>query len=617
VRTLIAKGLLLAVLSVHSQAQAGVLSRIFGKENAAEVPAGAIQFEASLTKAGLPENLNRAMDAASVLVRGSGTPVQGSPELLNRARGDYRRLLAVLYNFGYYSPSISIRLNGQEASEIPLSAQFSSPVKVDVSVSPGPEFRFGTVSIGPLVSTLSENTAFQKGQVARADVISAAGQNAIQAWRSKGYALARITKRSATANHDQSLLDVAIEIDPGPLMSIGAISVDGTDRVDEDFVLYLSDLHRTDRFDPADLELARKRLIRSGAFKSVQIHEGEPPNRSTELPLALQVSESPRRKFGFGASVSSSDGAKLEGYWMHRNLFGRAERLRFDASIEGLGARGSPGNFDYSLGATFIKPGVFTPDTNLTLSATTERNVINSIDTRNVNLDVGLVRHLPDYSLGLSGFTTYSQTQDTGGFRSFHLLGLRFEGTRDQRTNVLDPQGGYFAQARLTPFREYAFGNTALRTEFELRAYRSIGASDNAVLAGRFFVGSLAGVSLAQSPTDMLFFSGGGGSVRGYDFNSRGVTTGGVFSGGRSVINFSGEFRYRLNDTFGVVGFADMGLVGQGALPDPSIGLHIGIGAGLRYYTSLGPIRIDIARGVNRQAGDPAFALYLGLGQAF
>jgi translocation and assembly module TamA len=38
---------------------------------------------------------------------------------------------------------------------------------------------------------------------------------------------------------------------------------------------------------------------------------------------------------------------------------------------------------------------------------------------------------------------------------------------------------------------------------------------------------------------------------------------------------------------------------------------------GARYYTSIGPIRLDVAVPVNRTSGGDAFELYIGLGEAF
>ncbi len=79
---------------------------------------------------------------------------------------------------------------------------------------------------------------------------------------------------------------------------------------------------------------------------------------------------------------------------------------------------------------------------------------------------------------------------------------------------------------------------------------------------------------------------------------------------------FSGELRYRVTDTIGVVGFVDAGNAYASLLPRLD-GLKVGVGAGLRYLTPVGPIRLDVAVPLQRGPNDPSVGIYVGLGQAF
>ena len=93
------------------------------------------------------------------------------------------------------------------------------------------------------------------------------------------------------------------------------------------------------------------------------------------LPLTFRVAERKRRVIGGGGSYSTTDGAALEAYWMHRNLFGHAESLRLEAAVSELGAQ-EVGNLTYNVAATFRRPGVFTPDTDFTLQVAGTREVV-------------------------------------------------------------------------------------------------------------------------------------------------------------------------------------------------------------------------------------------------
>jgi translocation and assembly module TamA len=130
-------------------------------------------------------------------------------------------------------------------------------------------------------------------------------------------------------------------------------------------------------------------------------------------------------------------------------------------------------------------------------------------------------------------------------------------------------------------------------------------------------VGTIRGASQFQVPADQLFYAGGSGTVRGYSYQ----TIGPLFpddtpEGGLSLDAFSLEFRQHINKTFGIVPFVDAGQVSAGATPFTSR-LLFGVGLGARYYTSIGPIRVDFAVPVTRLAGDSAFQVYVGLGEAF
>jgi translocation and assembly module TamA len=138
------------------------------------------------------------------------------------------------------------------------------------------------------------------------------------------------------------------------------------------------------------------------------------------------------------------------------------------------------------------------------------------------------------------------------------------------------------------------------------------------VLAGRSAFGTLFGAAREQVPADLRFYAGGGGSVRGFKFQSAGrLDDDHKPIGGRSLVELSGEVRLRLTDTIGTVAFVDAGTAFGPSLPDFSQTLRVGAGPGLRYFSPIGPLRLDIGFPINRRPSDDAFQLYVSLGQAF
>ncbi|MDE3110939.1 MAG: BamA/TamA family outer membrane protein, partial [Acidobacteriota bacterium] len=76
------------------------------------------------------------------------------------------------------------------------------------------------------------------------------------------------------------------------------------------------------------------------------------------------------------------------------------------------------------------------------------------------------------------------------------------------------------------------------------------------------------------------------------------------------------EFRQRLVGTFGAAAFVDAGQVSAQNVPFHGT-VRIGPGIGVRYYTPIGPVRLDVAVPANRPQGGDHFELYFGLGEAF
>ncbi|MEN8831980.1 BamA/TamA family outer membrane protein, partial [Pacificibacter sp.] len=123
--------------------------------------------------------------------------------------------------------------------------------------------------------------------------------------------------------------------------------------------------------------------------------------------------------------------------------------------------------------------------------------------------------------------------------------------------------------------------------------------------------------AIDETPADLLFYSGGGGTVRGQPYQSLNVDLGGgVRAGGTSFLGFSTELRARVSKKIMAVGFADIGAVGENELPDNTMAWHSGAGLGLRYETGFGPIRLDVATPTSGTTGD-GVQIYVGIGQAF
>lgn len=576
---------------------------------------------------GEDEDLRKLVENASSLVADQDDPASGAAGLIAKANADYARILAALYSAGHYGGAISIRIDGREAGELLPDASLADSAQVRIVVDPGPQFRFGRLNIvNPAPPALSEADeidrkeaeGFAEGEVARSGVIRAAGRLEVEAWRQQGHPKAELAERRVEALHDRNLIEVTLVIDPGPKAQFGPVTVEGTERMDAEFVAYMADIPEGAEFDPDDLALAEERLQRLEVFASARAVEAEKVGPGGSLPISFIVQERLPRRFGIGGTLSTIDGAGVEAFWQHRNLFGRAERLRFDARIAGIGQTLKPDELTYRIGTSFVKPGVFTPDTNFIASISALRESPDLYTRTGVAAEAGFTHIVNKQLSGRLLFrTALDKFEDVLGTREFFSAGLVGAITHDSRDNAADATKGHLLEVTAEPFHEFRFGNTGMRATVEGRKYVGFGDDNRFVLAGRVKIGTLLGVPIAEAPPDKLFFAGGGGSVRGYGYNNIGVTNGGITTGGLSLIEASAEVRARITESIGIVGFVDAAQVGDTATPDFSGPFLVGVGGGVRYHTGLGPIRLDVAVPLDRRPGDPSVAAYIGIGQAF
>ncbi len=566
------------------------------------------------------DTLKSALRDASLVAGLSSDETPAPQDYVAAARADYRRLLTALYAKGYYAGTISIKINGIEASNLaPLDAP-TAIRGVSFSVDPGPRFNFAEVSIAPIPSGTLLPESFAKGEFARSDVIGEAVNAGIDAWRNAGHAKAQAAGQKITAQHAQSLLNVAISIDNGPQLTFGELSITGDSKVRASRITKIAGLPIGEVYSPQDLRDAERRLRATGAFDSVSAVEADNIGPNNTLPIELQIVDSRPRRFGFGLELSSIEGVKVSTYWLHRNFLGGAERFRVEGEISGIG--GETGGIDYKIGASLDRPAVYGADTNLF-----SRAEISRIDEPNylidkVALQFGLTRPFGEDINLSAGIGVLAAREVTDlGTKTYTLLTLPLSATLERRDNPTDAKDGYYIDVDTTPFYNVDNGTFGARVFSDARIYKSVGEGNKLTFAARSQIGSVFGSDITDTPADFLFYSGGGGTVRGQSYDSLGITTtvGGTTTttGGLSFAGAQLEARYAVTDKIGVVGFYDFGQITADSGFGGASQWHAGAGIGVRYNTGIGPIRLDIGTPASGDNIADEVQVYIGIGQSF
>nr|WP_246602333.1 BamA/TamA family outer membrane protein [Falsiroseomonas tokyonensis] len=408
---------------------------------------------------------------------------------------------------------------------------------------------------------------------------------------------------------------------PGPRAAFAVPRVAGTERINPDFLVrFAANQIAGETYSPARLEEARRRILGLRAFSSVRVETAETLNDKGRLPVTFIVSERPRRAIGVTAAYETNYGPSFLVYWEHRNLFGQAERLRLEAEVARLGSDGGGvEDSTYRAFATLRRPGLFGRDLAAVGTVGVLRERLNAYDRDAAIASILLERRFSDQlTLGAGPSVDIGEAGPSGGpLDPYQIAGFILNGRWDETDSLLNPTRGWRLTGSVTP--SFSLDESAAFAPLRVTAstYWDVLGSARSIVALRGTVGSLLAQDRMDAPIHQRFFAGGGGSVRGYDYQSIGPRDGaGRLVGGASLLEASVEWRQRIGESWGGVVFVDAGTVGSDSIPSVS-DWRVGAGVGLRYHTAIGPIRADIALPLVRQDGSSGYGLYVGIGQAF
>ncbi len=565
--------------------------------------------------------LEKDLRAASILLASKKSHQVAAQDLFADARAEYASLLNALYARGHYSAVIHVYIDGREAAAIaPLDAP-GTIGSIRVEVIAGPAFHFSQAQVAPLAARTAIPKGFAVGKPAESGAILEAVTAGVNGWRAQGHAKAAVATQNLVADHTKASLSADVTLDPGPRLRFGGLTIKGTERMRDARVRAIAGLPEGKVFRPRDLDAAASRLRRTGVFKSVTLREDDLITAPDFLGITATLVEEKLRRYTFGAQIASNDGTTLNGAWLHRNLWGGAERLTLSGEMTNIGVQA--GGADFNLGVTLDRPATFTADTTASVSLSYGKLNEADYDADIFVATVGLSHVFSDSLSGKLGFGyDYARINDPRGPWTYRALALPISLVWDRRDSKADATRNGYAEAELKPFLGFGITDSGLRLKMDLRGYKAVGEARRFVLAGRVQVGAVFGASLLGTPRDYLFYSGGGGTVRGQPYQSLGVSVlrdelGASFqTGGKTFVGGSAEARVKVTDTIGVVGFVDVGRVDADSFFSDFGDWQAGAGLGVRYATPVGPIRLDLAVPVGGQTGS-GMQIYVGLGQAF
>ncbi|MEQ8666657.1 MAG: BamA/TamA family outer membrane protein [Rhodospirillales bacterium] len=528
-----------------------------------------------------------------------------------RANDDAERFTEILRSKGFYAGSVDAAVtrtdHGAEVSVRvePDVVYLIGDVVIEYGESPPPE------DLQPAPDELGLHI----GDYAEADKVIAAETALITHFKERGYPEARAAKRRVTVDHSSQTMTVYYRLETGPSVTYGATRFKDSATVKASYLNKLVPWQIGDTYKASQVEAFRRRLRETGLFGSVSIEfEGIDASQRTpidEAPVVVSLSDAAQRAVGAGADYSTSTGPGVKVFWEHRNALSEAETVRVSASANTV---------EQTLVTDFRKPEFIVGNQDLVSRAALEREDSDAYESVGIDTRLGFERRSGKiWKTGVFASAEFSEVSRDDDEQLVKLVGLPVYLERDTTDSLLDPAQGTRLGLYATPYAGH--GDKALAfgvIEARASGYVALDDDRDVVLAGRSRIGSIVGESRDDLPADKRFYAGGGGSVRGYGFRLAGpLDTNNDPEGGRSTIELGAELRLKVSESIGFVPFLEGGGAQAGLLPTSLDDLLWAAGLGFRYFTPIGPIRLDVAAPLDRRDVDDPFQFYVSIGQAF
>ena len=561
-------------------------------------------------------NLTKRFNELSALRAGKGKAANQAM-LSARLKEDSQLLQRLMFSEGWYDAGISTRIDREPGRTGELTAV--------LSVSPGMRYTLGEIRVvaGPTQppGLIERSLALQSGEPLVAERIQGAEANIALVLPQNGYAFAETGKRDVELDPETHLADYTLPVTVGPRGRFGDITTHGKLAFSARHAQVIARFKRGELYDSRKLDDLRKALLTTGLFASVSaepVRTDKPaPDETEYVDIDVEQHAGPPRTIAADLGYGSGEGFRVRANWTHRNLFPPEGAVIAQAAL---------GTQEQSLGATFRRANAGQRDRTIEFAAEAFRSDYEAYSAYTGRLAARISRDSTPlwqkrltYSLGVevlaTGETDYDAATRTRPRQTYYVAAGSAQLGFDTTDSLLNPTAGYRLTTLIQPEATLNQGfNSYARARIEASAYQQVGKA--LVLAGRVRIGTIQGAELADIAPSRRLYAGGGGSVRGFAFQSLGEQApDGRPVGGRSLAEGSLEARYRVGD-YGMVAFIDAGQAWRETTPQFN-DLRYGVGIGGRFYTNFGPVRLDVATPLARRPGEALINVYVSIGQAF
>ena len=521
-------------------------------------------------------------------------------EVEGRSAGSLRRYASTaeaqveeaLRALGYYSPMIQWEVVEQPGDD-------ETPARLVLTVQPGEPIRVRSrqVSIeGPasrdpdFVGTLPEKPS--EGDVLNHGQYSTLRQTIQNRATRLGYFDGEFTTRRLEVNPEQHTADISLVFRSGVRYRLGEVSFKEGHGFEEQL------LEQFVRFEPGEIYHADKvarlsgDLSNSGYFSGVDIDASPGKAEEGVIPVSVDLTTRPPRSVAAGVGFSTDVGPRFSGNWREHwiNPMGHRRGAQTELSVP-----------RQNVGAWYELPLDPPMTDSIRLSAGYQREDIEDVESELLTLGQQWKHQLDNGWLQVASIRWEGERfrigDDDPEQSSLLLPGLGY--SKLQADSPLDPSRGYRIQFDVTGSHRAVISDVdILHANVLVKGLYTL--ADNHRFLSRFQFGGVATNRFSDVPPSLRFFAGGDQTARGYGYETLSPRNSeDVAIGGRYLMVGSVEYQYEFTENWRVAAFVDEG----NAVDDLSDPLATGAGLGIRWISPVGPLRLDVAKGLDPEFG--------------
>jgi translocation and assembly module TamA len=501
--------------------------------------------------------------------------------------------------FGYYDPKISTSLEdmGEGTYRLSIDVDAGNPVRlttVEVSIN-------GKGAEEKSLRSLAESFPLRKGDVLRQDRYENAKGALMAHAIGLGYLDASYSVHEILVDRESYQASIRLTLETGQRYRFGETRFEGAPQYPVKFLRRFLTFKPGQIFSNEKLSGTRLNLMNSERFSDVIVSPEKEKAVGLEVPVVVMLTPAPRRHLRIGAGYGTDTGPRFSFEYRDLNFLKRGREVR--------------GNFTIAsrikaIGAAYIVPSADSINSYYEILFDLKSLNVPTYDDKIISLEGNRTRSYGQGRIGAAYLKLQRENYSIGDENSRARLvmpGLRFSARR--YNSLIRPTNGYRYAIDLKGTSKtigssigfiqlHAEGDTVVPLPWRLS------------LLSRFDAGFTQCESFTQLPPSIRFFAGGDRSVRGYDYQSLGPKdASGAVVGGKNILVTSVELGRAILSDWGAAVFFD---IGNAFDSFADITLYKGAGIGVRYYTKIGAIRLDLARQID--VPNPGFRVHVTVG---